>query len=112
MSIRSDFILWQIEKACALIASLMSKKKLEQKEEAEVNQTLSDLTGLNVDMFADPAKAPILPIMLNALEDNQKALVAKLLQIKNPDIYGALAEKLLGQINWSKVHSQVKKFEV
>ena len=109
MSIRSGHVIWQIERACELIASLIARKKLSPKEEVEVNQMLSDLTGLDRNLFADPNSVRILPIMLGPLDDSQKALTAKFLQIKNPDLYGDLAERLLGEVDWSKVHSKVQK---
>jgi len=76
-----------------------------------VGQMLSDLSGLDKNLFSDPSSVRILPLMLGTLEDSQKALVAKLLQIKNPDLYGDLADRLLLEVDWSKVHSQVREFE-
>jgi uncharacterized membrane-anchored protein YjiN (DUF445 family) len=109
MGFRYDYILNQIEKACQLIATLLSKKKLEPKQEAEINQRLAELTGFQLEFFADEKNAVALPSVLNILDnDNAKAAVALLLLLKNEERYGVICRDILDELDLSKLQSDVR----
>ena len=100
----------QIEKATQLIAALISAKKIELTQEADINQTLSDLTGFDLDTFANKKNTESLLALLSMLDDdNKKAAAAMLLQLKDKDLYGDVCQNLFVQIDHSKLHDKVKK---
>ena len=64
MSSNYDYIMNQIEKASQLLAALISSKKSEQKQEAEINKTLAELTGLDIDLFAQKENVATARVLL------------------------------------------------
>ena len=110
MSLRYDYIMNQIEKATQLIAALISSKKIELGQEADINQTLSDLTGFVLDNFANEKNVATLGALLSMLDDdNKKAIAAMLLQLKDKELYGDTCQSLLNQIDQKKLHAKVKR---
>ena len=110
MSLRYDYIMNQIEKATRLIAALISSKKIELEQEADINQTLAELTGFDLDTFAGENNAASLLALLSMLDDdNKKAVAAMLLQIKSEELYSATCLSLLEQVDRNKLRPNVKK---
>lgn len=104
---RRDFIVDQIEAIARLIAAL-SGKKLAQKDEATLAQTLSDLSGIPLDAFLS-AKPQVLELMATMLaDDNKKALSAKALLIKNPSAYGETYQRIMASVEQAKLDPKVK----
>jgi hypothetical protein len=109
MGFRYDYILNQIEKACQLIATLMGRKKLEQKQEAEINQRLAELTGFQLEFFADAKNAASLPSVLNIVDDvNAKAATALLLMLKDKDRYGIICAEVLESLDLNALRPDIK----
>ena len=83
MSSNYDYIMNQIEKASQLLAALISSKKSEQKQEAEINKTLAELTGLDIDLFAQKENVATARVLLGLIDDEQRrALALKLFELK------------------------------
>jgi hypothetical protein len=109
MSIRRDYILNQIDKLAQLIAAIISSKKVEIKEERSIDQSLAELTGLDSLMFSDPKNIQILGSLLSLLpDDNQKALAARLLELKNHKIYRDISHNLMIEVDQQRLHEKVK----
>src|SRR5258706_6668895 len=70
MGFRFDYILNQIEKACQLIATLLASKKVEPKQQAEINQRLAELTGFQLHFFEDEKNAAALLNVLNIVDND------------------------------------------
>ena len=110
MTYKYDYIMNQIEKATQLIAALITSKKIEQRQEADINQTLAALTGLDIEHFAHEKNAAILHSLLGMIyDDNKKALAAKLLWLKNKELYHETCMSLFEQIDHAKLDPGVKK---
>ena len=103
-----DYIIDQIDKAVQFIINLIANKKIEAKDQAMLDQTLSDLTGLNSDFFinSDPRLLKVVLPMLD--DDNVKALSAWVLRRKDPKIYGEIYECLMANINLEKLAPKVR----
>lgn len=108
MSIRQDTLMRQIEKLTALIKAL-SSKKTDSGQDMIIDQSLAELTGLDITLFADPKSAGLLGTLLEMLPDqNQKAMVASLLLLKDPGLYGAISDSLMAGIDRLSLHAKVK----
>lgn len=109
MGFRFDYILNQIEKACQLIATLLAKKKVEPKQQAEINQRLAELTGFQLQFFEDEKNQPSMLNVLNIIDnDNTRAAIALLLMFKDEEQYGEYCRDLLYGLDESKLQPEVK----
>lgn len=81
---------------------------MEVKDQAMLDQTLSDLTGFNSDFFinSDPCLLRTILPMLD--DDNTKALSAWILRRKDPKIYGEIYECMMADINLEKLAPKVR----
>ena len=64
-----DYIIDKIDNAAQFIASLITNRKTEAKDQATLDQTLSDLTGLDNAFFTD-SDSRLLKAVLPMLADN------------------------------------------
>lgn len=106
--LKRDYLLGQVENITQLLATLGGLEKLDDKAQASVDQALSDLTGLDISLFAED-RAPILSSLLAMHQDeNAKALVAQLLVLKNAAVFGKVAENLMVSVDIQKLDYKVR----
>ena len=106
--LKRDYLLGQVENITQLLETLGGKEKLDDKAQASVDQALSDLTGLDISLFAEE-RAPILGSLLAMHQDeNSKALVARLLVLKNANVFSPIAEKLMVSVDIQKLDHKVR----
>jgi|GEM_PF-4731556 len=109
MGFRFDYILNQIEKACQLIATLIVSKKIEPKQQAEINQRLAELTGFQLHFFEDEKNAAALPNVLNIIDNhNAKAATALLLMFKSEERYGDTCRDVLSELDLNRLQPEVR----
>jgi hypothetical protein len=103
-----DYIIDKIDKAAQFIASLVSNRKTGTKDQAVLDQALSDLTGLNSAFFKDSDPRLLKALLPMLADNNTKALVARILQQKDPVIYGELYDSLMSGINLDELAPKIK----
>ncbi len=109
MAIRKDLLHDQIEKYARLLSLLIGGKKPLDYDQ-QINDALSELTGLNPDFFSEVNDAGILLSVLSmAPMDDQKALAALLLWQKKPELNKELAKKLLAMLDRKKIDSRLSE---
>lgn len=109
MSIRQSYLMDEVKKLCELIVKLRAMTNEHNDRELLINQSLSDLTALDNFLFAGKPNATFLNSILSMLpDDNQKALVAHLLLLKDSNLYADLAKSLLASVNKEGLHADIK----
>lgn len=112
MAIRKDLLLDQVERFARLLTLLIAgKKPLDYQQ--QINDALSELTGLGEDFFTQVNDHGILFSVLSmAPIDDQKALAALLLWQKNPEANRELARKLLTIVDKKKLDARLNEMIV
>ena len=108
MSIQQDYIMNQIENIAQFVAALISSNKAQNLHESSLDQTLAELTGLDKSLFSDSKNAYLLAPLLSMLENNQKALAAQLLFLKDQGLYGKTVQNLLDQVDKKNLDPAVR----
>lgn len=103
-----DYILDQIDKAVQFIASIITNNKTELKDQAELDQTLSALTGLDSSFFIKSDTRLLKAILPLLADENAKAMAALILRQKNPEAYGEIYDCLMADIEFEKLSPKVR----
>lgn len=104
-----DYIIDQIENIAQFIAKIITNVKIEDVDQTKLDQTLSALTGID-SSFLINGDTRLLNAVLPLLEDNNaKAIVARILQLKNPKIYGEIYEYLMAGIEIGTLSPKVRE---
>jgi len=110
MFYHKDYIMNQIEAIVQFIATLITNKKAEIVDKNAIDQTLAMLTGIDISLFKDGKNARLLASMLEHLDDdNKKALAARLLELKDQELYQEAFQSLMAKIDLNNIHPKIKE---
>ena len=106
---RRDYIMDQIDKTVQFIGALIKVNKTEHPTAAFIEQSLSSLTGLDASLFLENNVNLLSPLLEMLPDDNQKALVAQLLLIKNAQVYRMTQEHLMARIDSERLNPKIRR---
>ena len=100
---KRDYLIDQIEKITQLIATLVARKQVKPEV---IDQSITELTGLDASFFDEPLAAGLI---LRALDDdNKKALIAKLLLMKDPSGFKQIFGDTIADLDTTKLNPKIR----
>ncbi len=108
MNEQNDYILKMIEQVANMLRRLLNKKT--KQDIVEVDQLLSEITGIDLETINNPNALQVLPTMINLLSDeNAKVLACILLAQKDYALYKSTIDSILSKINLEIIEPKVKE---